>query len=209
MKLKAKLYFENLALKQKIYLYMIPILIVLVYFINIPNKSIYNNTKNKVQHKKSKNQLEIIEYFEKIVKTNKLILNSISFNNSTDIRVNGNVNSIVKFINITNVEYKILSYTISLKNKKIYLDIKYDKNKVVYIKQKKINKYDLKNPFIKERKTKKKLSLAIIGQNVLINDKWYKQGDMYKNKRIIKIYKNKIELRDKDKISIIKIFDEK
>ena len=207
--MKAKLYFENLALKQKIYLYMIPILIVLVYFINVPNKSIYNNTKNKVQHKKSKNQLEIIEYFEKIVKTNKLILNSISFNNSTDIRVNGNVNSIVKFINITNVEYKILSYTISLKNKKIYLDIKYDKNKVVYIKQKKINKYDLKNPFIKERKTKKKLSLAIIGQNVLINDKWYKQGDMYKNKRIIKIYKNKIELRDKDKISIIKIFDEK
>ena len=202
------MYFDNINIKNKIYLYLIPILLLGVYFIN-STKEVQNTSINKKQYKEKRTQLKLIEYFENMTKSNKLILHSLVFNHNTNIKISGNINSIVKFINITYIEYKVLSYEIRVENKKLYMYIKYDTNNNIYIKDKNISKYDLKNPFIKVKTKKRKLSLAIIGQNVIINSKWYKKGDIYKNKRIINIYQNKIEVKGKDGISIIRLFDEK
>jgi hypothetical protein len=170
---------------------------------------IKNTSVNNVKYKKQRTQLELIEYFEKIIKQNKLILNSIIFDTNINLKISGNINSLVKFIDITYTEYKILSYDIKLQNKKLYLYIKYDVKQNIYIKKNNELKYNLRNPFKKVKNKQEKLSLAIIGEYVLINHKWYQKGDIYKNKKIINIYKNKIELKDKNEIYIMRIFDEK
>ena len=203
------MYLDNMSFKQKIYLYLIPILLIGVYFINAPKKEVQITSDNKEEYKKQRTQLELIEYFEDIVKLNKLILHSVVFNTNMDLKISGNINSIVKFINITYIEYQILLYEIRVENKKLYMYIKYDTNSNIYMKDRNILKYDLKNPFIKLKTKKQKLSIAIIGQHVIINNKWYMKGDNYKNKEIINIYKNEIELKGKDGISRIRLFDEK
>jgi len=208
LKLKASIYFDNINLKQKVYLYLIPILISIIYFMNA-SYEIKNTSVNNVKYKKQRTQLELIEYFEKIIKQNKLILNSIIFDTNINLKISGNINSLVKFIDITYTEYKILSYDIKLQNKKLYLYIKYDVKQNIYIKKNNELKYNLRNPFKKVKNKQEKLSLAIIGEYVLINHKWYQKGDIYKNKKIINIYKNKIELKDKNEIYIMRIFDEK
>jgi len=208
LKLKASIYLENINFKQKIYLYLIPILISIIYFLNV-SYTVKNTSINNIEYKKQRTQLELIEYFEHIIKQNKLVLHSVVFNNNMNLKVSGNINSLVKFIDITYIQYKILSYDIKLQNKKVYLYIKYNTNQDIYMKNNNVIKYDLSNPFKKVRNKRKKLSLAIIGEYVLINNKWYEKGDMYKNKKIITIYKNKIELKDKNGTYTMRIFDEK
>ena len=206
--MKASIYLENINFKQKIYLYLIPILISIIYFLNV-SYTVKNTSINNIEYKKQRTQLELIEYFEHIIKQNKLVLHSVVFNNNMNLKVSGNINSLVKFIDITYIQYKILSYDIKLQNKKVYLYIKYNTNQDIYMKNNNVIKYDLSNPFKKVRNKRKKLSLAIIGEYVLINNKWYEKGDMYKNKKIITIYKNKIELKDKNGTYTMRIFDEK
>ena len=94
------MYFDNINIKNKIYLYLIPILLLGVYFIN-STKEVQNTSINKKQYKEKRTQLELIEYFENMTKSNKLILHSLVFNHNTNIKISGNINSIVKFINIT------------------------------------------------------------------------------------------------------------
>ena len=203
-----KIYFDSFTNREKIILYIIPIMIIVLYFMYKP-KTIQKDYYNNIYNVNTKSQLEVINYFQKIIKLNKIDLISIAFNNNIiNIKINSNINKIVKFINTTYLEYEIISYNISNKNKNIYLDITYNSTKQVYYEKNNISKYKLKNPFIKIKSKNSKLSKAIIGEYVLINNKWYKKGDNYKNKIITNIFKNEIELKDKNNISILKVFDE-
>ena len=203
-----KIYFDSFTIREKIILYIIPILIIVLYFMYKP-KTIQKDYYNNIYNVNTKSQLEVIDYFQKIIKLNKIDLISIAFNNNIiNIKINSNINKVVKFINTTYLEYEIISYNISDKNKKIYLDITYNNTKQVYYEKNNISKYKLKNPFINIKSKNNKLSKAIIGEYVLINNKWYKKGDNYKNKIITNIFKNEIELKDKNNISILKVFDE-
>ena len=203
-----KIYFDSFTSREKIILYIIPIMIIVLYFMYKP-KIIQKDYNNNIYNTNTKSQLEVINYFQKIIKLNKIDLISIGFNNNIiNIKINSNINKIVKFINTTYLEYEIISYNISDKNKKIYLDITYNSTKQVYYEKRNISKYKLRNPFIKIKSKNNKLSKAIIGEYVLINNKWYKKGDKYKNKIITNIFKNEIELKNKNNISILKVFDE-
>jgi hypothetical protein len=169
----------------------------------------YTNMDQKINNKKVYSQIKIINYFDKYAKSHKIEIQSINFTNKIlDIKLNANINSIVKFVDDTYIKYKIIAYSINSHNKHITLDIKYNLNEDLYYKRSKTKRYDLKNPFSKIKSKNKKLSKAIIGQYVLINNKWYKKGDIYKNKTIVNIYKDKIELKEDNKISILKVFDE-
>ena len=203
--MNSKIYFDSFSLKEKILLYLIPLMIIALYLIYNPKKQIIID--NKINNTKS--QLEIIKYFEKRIKSNKINLESMNFtNNKLNLKIYSNINKIIKFINITYLEYEILSYHITESNKIIYLDISFYISNNSYYKQRKIKKYNLKNPFVKIKSRNTKLTKAIIGEFVLIDNKWYKKGDSYKNKIINNIYKDKIELKQNNKISILRIFDE-
>ena len=205
--MQTKVYFNTFSQKEKILLYIIPLMVIALYFIYKPNQQIpsINNDYTKAQ-----TQLDIIKYFENLFNKNRLKLHSIVFTNNTiNLKLTSSINNIVKFINQSNTKYEIISYKINQNNKKIDLDILFDINKIIHIKNKQISKYDLKNPFIKISKKNKKLSKAIIGQYVLIDNKWYKKGDKYNNKIISNIYRDKIEFNDKNNISVLKVFDEK
>jgi len=203
------MYFDNFTNKEKIILYIIPIMIIILYFIYKP-KIVNENYNANIYSTNNKSQIEMINYFEEVLKKDKIDLTSIILGNRTiNIKINSNINKIVKFINNTYLEYKIISYNIIYNNKKIYLDITYNINKKVNYQKNNISKYKLKNPFIKMKSKNTKLTKAIIGEYVLIDNRWYKKGDNYKNKIITNIYKNEIELKDKNNISILKVFDEK
>jgi len=205
--LQTKIYFDTISLKEKILLLLIPIMIIFLYMVYKPIK--YTNVYQKINNKKVYSQIDIINYFDKYAKSHKIEIQSINFTNKIlDIKLNANINSIVKFVDDTYIKYKIIAYSINSHNKHITLDIKYNLNEDLYYKRSKTKRYDLKNPFSKIKSKNKKLSKAIIGQYVLINNKWYKKGDIYKNKTIVNIYKDKIELKEDNKISILKVFDE-
>ena len=205
--MQTKIYFDTISLKEKILLLLIPIMIIFLYMVYKRTK--YTNVYQKINNKKVYSQIKIINYFDKYAKSHKIEIQSINFTNKIlDIKLNANINSIVKFVDDTYIKYKIIAYTIKSDNKHITLDIKYNLNEDLYYKRSKTKRYDLKNPFSKIKSKNKKLSKAIIGQYVLINNKWYKKGDIYKNKTIVNIYKDKIELKEDNKISILKVFDE-
>jgi len=205
--LQTKIYFDTISLKEKILLLLIPIMIIILYIIYKPTK--YIKVNQNINNKKIYSQIEIINYFEKYVKLHKIEIQSINFANKIlGIKLYADINNIVKFIDYTYLKYKIIAYSINSNNKYIMLDIKFNLNKDVNYKRTKTKRYDLKNPFSKIRSKNKKLSKAIIGEYVLINNRWYKKGDLYKNKTIVNIYKDKIELKEDNKISILKVFDE-
>ena len=205
--MQTKIYFDTISLKEKILLLLIPIMIIFLYMVYKPIK--YTNVYQKINNKKVYSQIDIINYFDKYAKSHKIEIQNINFTNKIlNIKLNANINSIVKFVDDTYIKYKIIAYTIKSDNKHITIDIKYNLNEDLYYKRSKTKRYDLKNPFSKIKSKNKKLSKAIIGQYVLINNKWYKKGDIYKNKTIVNIYKDKIELKEDNKISILKVFDE-
>ena len=206
--MKSKIYFNSLKLKEKILLYIIPILIIVVYILNMPSSSNEIINHSKISNKRL-TQIEHIKYFESIIKKYKLTMINIKFNNTMNIKLEGNINNIIKFVNTTYLKYEIISYSIRVENKNIQLAINYNLNTNINILKNLKKEVKLKNPFIKSKIRKERLAKAIIGEYVLINKKWYTNGDKYKGKIIYKIHKNYVELIKDDILTIVKVFDEK
>ncbi len=197
-------YLENkylsLSLKIKIEFYLV--LILLGYFaiyqidlkfqsqITTP-KNFYENLENKVFSK----DIEFIKKLEKFCIKSKIKISKIENKKTIILLGSTSLKKLPKLIffienenNFSNIKYVSLDKkTSSIYDFKINIDFsKY------YIK----NKVFLKNK--KQKKQKYKL-YAIVGNNVLVNDKWLELNAKIDDYKIVKIKKNFIELQSKIK----------
>ena len=195
------LYYENLDLKEKILLYILPLL--LIYFINI-NYTKETNTYTKNINIKY-NQVDILKYYDKNLEKLKIKKEKLYFiDNTIHLILYSKFNNLIKFINYS--KHKIIKYNFYKQNKRLYLDISLNTKQLITVNT---NKYKyFKDPFKLKKNKKRKISKAIIGQYVLLNKKWYKLNDTYKNSKIIQINKFSIVLKNKNKTFTMDIFDE-
>ncbi|HIP12082.1 MAG TPA: hypothetical protein EYG97_03720 [Arcobacter sp.] len=222
-----KIYFNNLSSLQQIQLYIIPLMIVVFVYINYSSPKLVknNNTnlhinkeitkyKNKLDSLKDENKqiepLKIIssyEYLANKFKVNILNLsiskhlitiqykskhkNAISYLNSLE-----KISDIMTFDILSEGKYTIVNVVTNISNSKSINTINQTINQNIY------------NPF-KEKKILQTIQAkAIIDSFVMLDGKWYQLNDIYKKAKIIKISKNYITLKSKNKTTILKVFDD-
>ncbi len=216
-------YFNYLTLRDKIILFL---LVPLALFLSLSviekyllkNRQININNKIKVykkaiamlnEAKKYTNNITMIKYIENSannfnIKVINLKINKPFFN----IHVVGEYDGIINFMfNIEN-SLEVKSFEIFQDNEKnIVLKGNYKLTTLQPNNQYKSIK-DIPNPFNKKRLNKKdKLILqAVIGSHICINDKWYKKDDIVRKYKITKVYKDYVELSNKDKVIELKLY---
>jgi hypothetical protein len=162
---------------------------------------------NKLQTKRC-TTIHIINRIENISKRYQLNITNIqSRGNNILLYCSGNFNDIVSFLDFVRLQFDITTLKIYSKDSIVYLEIKF--NKVLISNN--INRNNtikkISNPFIYHQNKKniskqpqpihQKLKLnAIINNEVIINNKWYKQNDKIYNFVLIKIQQNYVILQD-------------
>jgi hypothetical protein len=173
-------------------------------------KTYINNAKNK---KEKINQVNILKIFELLSENLKINIQTYKFDKQNmDIKFQAKYKNAMNFLELLEKMAYIntlnMYYTKSILHVELSLDIKVSKNidlsNITFEK-------NIANAFIlsKEKNTTKIISKAIIGDNLILNDRWYKVGDRYKQYIIKKIAINFIELEYKNKIIKMEIFDGK
>ncbi len=209
--------------KQVLLILTIPLLLFLIYNVASEQYDKYIKNKNFTQNKNIKDairilksnkvkidDISIIKYIDKYSnKFNVMILDTKFSNKLVSVKLTGKYQDILNFI---------LTIEENIQIKKLIL-LKSDKNiichfegKVIDIKENTILQYDnnIPNPFtdIKYRINSNNLNLAltaILGDEVCINNKWYKEGQTIKKYKIIKIYLDYVKLSSKDKVIEVRI----
>ena len=196
---------------------MIPILLLTFIYFNIPNIlntkditsnqiKIYKTKIKKLQTLQKADQMLILKDIEKLSKKLSIEVTNINFNNKKlFLELKSKFINSMNFLKALNKKTNILSlefdYEKSVLIVKIVLDIKnYYLNQLENIK---LNS-NISNPFVNisyDKNSSNKISpKAIIGNYVLLGNKWYSVGDKYKKYTIFKIDNKVIELKYNDKI---------
>lgn len=192
-----KIYFDNLSIKDKAILYILPIVIVLYYNYIVTSHTEVNFIKKpdlKI------NKVDVTNRCENILKKNHLRYSDIHFNNDIlNIKLNGTLKNIVNFIQMN--RYLIRRYQVIKNNKGFELDIIIDISKMV-------KDYKIYYNY-KHKSTKQKIKVkAIIENYVLINKRWYHIDEGYKQYQIVIINNNSVEFKSDNETKIIKVIDE-
>ncbi|MEA2050513.1 MAG: hypothetical protein U9O56_07270 [Campylobacterota bacterium] len=222
--------FEEISFIQKIELYIIiiAIFIVLNYFytnyIHTIKTPLKNTNVSKINQKLidskliKKSKIILIKEIDEISEEfNINILKAQYYKNYFNLKLDGNFIDIINFYNHLSVHFNIKYFNINIENKKIVANIKFDikyyfNPKYIY---NKLN--NIPNPFVyktKNKSLKKDIKIivnAIVGNNVLINHKWYTQDSTINNYKLNLIDKDFILLEDlkSKKILKVKVFNDK
>jgi hypothetical protein len=220
-------YISNLTFIHKIQLLLIPIFIVIFIIYNIPqnisknintklsNNSFYDIQLNKLKTKlKDINSIDILKDIQTFSNTLNISILDINIENRYFyMKLEGGFISMIKFLDYSE-NYKQIS-----KIEDISINMFDDNNmsldmRLSFANVLRTNKYEnininySINPFIINPNENKKLRInAILNNEVLINTKWYKQGDIISNHKIIKINRHNIHLEKNSKLIILDIFD--
>ena len=222
--MKFKYYFNNLPLRDKVLSFiLIPLILSLLFIaiekklfkeklLNINNQIlVYEKAIKKLKNKKFKlDKIKSIQYIEETAKFFNVKIPNIKIDKSYfSIIYTGNYQNIINFLNTIEKSMKIKSLQILKSKEYITLEGVFEV-KQLFVKNKEQIK-DIPNPFdkIKEKNNfikKEKLKLlAIIGENVCINDKWYLKNEKVGKYKIKSIFRNYIELQSKEKIVKLRI----
>ena len=190
--------FEQLNLRLKIEIFLLPILIMgFFYYLDrsLFIKKEYEDKRISIEEEKnmSKNFIDIIKDIENYLSKNEINLHNLS-NENQIIKVDINT-SLLKQLNFLEFLEKYNSFShlhlVQLRGSNLSLELNFRKFYVKKIEDKrltleKIKKYEnIKNEFILQ---------AIVGENVLINKKWKKLNDFINGFKIISIEKNSVIL---------------
>jgi len=215
--LNFKYYYNTLNLKQKIQLYLIPLLIGVFVYFNIPKSAISNTkiipTKSIKIIKTKPNQLEILKILQTLEKQLDIQIFNYTFqNDKLKLQLETKYIKGIKFLYLIETISIIENLNLYYKNHMLYLSMILN-----FIPTTKKQNFDtihldtnIANSFIlsKEIVNNTLKSKAIIGDYLILNGKWYKVGDKYKQYTITKIEQKYIELKYKNSITTMEIFDE-
>ena len=214
--------FVNSSNKTKIELYILPLLFVYLlfyFFKNINHTEIVKSVKNNLNINEFKNKnfdgsfLQLFTDIEKIAKNSNFYITSLNNDNKIiKLKIDGKKEKLPIFINqIENLNNFTKIDTLNVYKKDssdLYsFDFIIDLNKF-FIKRIDITNNESKNEII--LKTEKVVNLnikskidyklkAIIANYVLVNDKWLEIGDSIDDLKLIKIDRNSVFFKDKDK----------
>jgi hypothetical protein len=166
---------------------------------------------NKLKVGKNKiNNIVVIKYIEKIANNLNIKIINLTINNNTFyIKSTSKYQNMINFISNLETNLKINSLKLTKdKGGNVFMEGKFSVIKLTQ--NEKINSIkNIPNPFNKTRvynTTNNKLKLlGIIGENININNKWYKKGDKVGKYTIKSIFKSYIILSYKNKILTLKI----
>lgn len=218
--------FIKLKLFQKIEIYLMVIMFygVIIYYIDniYPNKPIiikkYIKNNNILQQKlpniKKLNINEIIAFIDKKATILNISISKIDINNKIFIQFSGKFIDILNLLNYIKKHFEIFDIKLQKSNNgievKIDINLKYIFNLGMLdnnysnipspfgnIKTNIISNGVEKKPYLKDIKVKKLKLIAIISDEVNINNIWYKNNDFInKNQKIVIIDKNTIILKN-------------
>ncbi len=180
---------------------------------------VYKKAIKKLKIKKIKqNNILIIKHIEDTAKFFKIQVLKIKINKSFfDIETIGQYKNTINFLIYLEKNMQIKSLQIYKENKNFILQGVF-KFKILHKKQKMNTIDNMPNPFNKiKRKAKRKIKpqkkklklVAIFDQEICLNDKWYKKGEKIGKYKIKNIFKDYVELEEKNKIIKVKISSEK
>ncbi|NVJ52890.1 MAG: hypothetical protein HWD90_04290 [Campylobacteraceae bacterium] len=208
--------FEKAPTRIKIELFIFPLIIISSILYLLEQTKVENSRLNLfsgsvfIQEKSmEKSLIEIIKDIESYLSKNSIKLIDISnINEKIQIKVNANTNESLKLIKFIE-EYNSFSSIESLKIEKntLFLTISFDK---LYIKT--INKkIESELEYLaKHESEKKRYSLkAIVGDDVLINDKWVSIGERINNEfKVSKINKDSVLIKGKNIQIELRLYNE-
>lgn len=208
--------FEKAPTRIKIELFIFPLIIISSILYLLEQTKVEDSRLNLfsgsvfIQEKSmEKSLIEIIKDIESYLSKNSIELIDISnINEKIQIKVNANTNESLKLIKFIE-EYNSFSSIESLKIEKntLFLTISFDK---LYIKtmNKKIES-ELEY-LAKHESEKKRYSLkAIVGDDVLINDKWVSIGERINNEfKVSKINKDSVLIKGKNIQIELRLYNE-
>ena len=207
--------FENLTTIQKLQLYLIiPMIFWLLLFL-FENYLIVNFKSDSLQKNSSvidipKNKIEnmsiskIIQYIEQKAKYYKLKIQSIQSKQKTImVEINGSYLNTLGFLQKIKLHYQIRNFEVIQEEKltRLYITLN---NEYFF------NKDSMEKEFSKENIQSKSILIkvkleAIVGNEVLIDGVWFKQGEIYKQYEIIDINNSFIKLQKKEIKQLIKV----
>jgi len=203
--------FNNLSLKVKIELFLLPLLIFLFMFYLIFEENSKIQKMNLNHHtfvnlksiKMSEKNSNILNNIEMYAKKNLVAIKSISSDNySIKIEVSNNKKEQIQFLKYLE-DYNNFSKidSISIRKNTMSLELVFKK---VFIK----NKIDISSRIDSLKITKHiKLTLnAIIGKRVYINKKWLTIGEEYEGYKLIRIDKKTVDLQRDNKRITLKVY---
>ena len=220
-------YINRRVFYEKLLLYFIPIFAVMIIFFNLQQESnedkISNNEINILKTKlnninksinEKPNLINILKNIEKFALKNNINILKVMRNNATlEIFFKSTNENMLAFINYCesfNSYSKVRVLNIRQDKNKDNVNDKYENNvqmilsfKTFYIKKKLINLTSSSSTF---RIEKKHQLNAIVGDYVLINNKWFSKNQRLDDYKITKINQNSIELKKKNKKLILELF---
>lgn len=214
--LNIKTKIESLSIKELILLYLIVVLLyVFIYILHVNNKntneffintSLPNSSNKKI---KKYTDIELLTYFTQLSKKYNIIIDEVKiFDNSIEIRTEETYQNIMTFLSIVSKNFNIKNFEIKKEQKKLKFFIRLDKSMLFPVLQNSKIQKDIKNPFIKNsteisEEIPNVILSAIINDEVLIDNFWYKKGD--------KIYDYKIDsiLGIKNKVIFVNVKTDK
>jgi len=221
--LRFKYYFNNLKQKDKILAFLLVPLILVFAFFKIEEYFIPHNKKHiddkikiiklaikNLKYKKNEiSNIKTIKYIEDVADYLQIKVVHIKVDKkSFDIHTIGSYNNTINFISNLENSMKIISLKINKDdNQSIFMQGVFAvKNLNVKTNIKLLE--NLPNPFYEKRKYShnKELNLvAIIGNEVCINDKWYVKNNLIGKYKLKTIFKDYVELDYKNKIIKLRI----
>ena len=205
--------FINSEAKIKIQLYILPIFVIYFYFyfmdnktnsIHLPNANTIN-LNSFLSKKFDGSYLKLVKDIEDFCLSSKIKINTIDYNKN-NLLIKGKTT--LKKINRLIIELENINNFSKLNS----LDIQKttNKNQFTFDINTEFKKYYIKTKKVEEIKVKKisaiKFNLkAIVSNHVLLNSNWYTLHDVVEKYKIIKIEKNLVILRYKDKIKSLRL----
>lgn len=197
--------FENLSLVQKIQLYLLlPMFFWLLLFsietlLVSPNKGVNFQQKNRVTIDKNKIEksisAKVINFLEEKIELYSLSLKTINIKTKNiSLEVTGGLENSLSFVQKIQIHLKIVSYKLIKNEKDIHLTLHLNSE---YF----FNKELIDKEFVVASKRSKKHFInlkidAIVNGEVLLDNLWYKEGEIYKNKyQIIQITQQYIKIK--------------
>jgi len=227
--LSIKTKFEKLSMKDRILLYLIVVMIhsfIYIYYEEFKNYLSIYFIQPDVHHLIKKDfpsssivklsDVELLNYFNKYSQKHSIYLKETKLNMKTiDIKMEGALSDMIHFLFVVLHNFKLEQLEISKEKETIFISVIFN-TELFYDKIITNNTIQsLSNPFnfIKSENDISSTSIevcAIINDEALINNKWYKKDDMIGDYQLTEINKNTISLKNMktSKIQILRVFHE-
>ena len=204
--------FENLELREKIFLYLI-VLIVSVLIYIFYDRYLHSFSPSPIENRSplplsvnsnnikivEKSDVEILEYLNKNTRIKNLTIIDINIlKRDISLKLIGGFENQIEFLFLVESNFEIKSFDMSY-NKNIELSLIIGKQYFNNIKDKKSLPYKLSNPFNLKNVVLVPHDIrvdAIINGEVLVDNIWYQKNDLIKSYRLLTIFPSYVVLLD-------------